>query len=97
MQANLINTFQAYSEAVNQRTSGAAEAVKYGAIGVIIRSMSLRLDDYPHTGTMSYGSLPPSKRIPAAAISTNAAEKLSNLLLINPNLKFFFLCLHIIN
>jgi len=88
MQANLINTFQAYGKAVNQRTSGAAEAVKYGAIGVIIRSMSLRLDDYPHTGTMSYGSLPPSKRIPAAAISTNAAEKLSNLLKINPNLKF---------
>ena len=88
MQPNLINTFQAYGEAVNQRTSGAAEAVKYGAIGVIIRSMSLRLDDYPHTGTMSYGSLPPSKRIPAAAISTNAAEKLSNLLKINPNLKF---------
>ncbi len=88
MQPNLINTFQAYGEAVNQRTSGASEAVKYGAIGVIIRSMSLRLDDYPHTGTMSYGSLPPSKRIPAAAISTNAAEKLSNLLKINPNLKF---------
>ena len=88
MQPNLINTFQAYGEAVNQRTSGAAEAVKYGAIGVIIRSMSLRLDDYPHTGTMNYGSLPPSKRIPAAAISTNAAEKLSNLLKINPNLKF---------
>ena len=88
MQPNLINTFQAYGEAVNQRTSGAAEAVKYGAIGVIIRSMSLRLDDYPHTGTMSYGSLPSSKRIPAAAISTNAAEKLSNLLKINPNLKF---------
>ena len=38
MQPNLINTFQAYGEAVNQRTSGAAEAVKYGAIGVIIRS-----------------------------------------------------------
>jgi len=88
MQANLINTFQAYGEAVNQRTHGASEAVKYGAIGVIIRSMSLRLDDYPHTGTMSYGSLPSSKRIPAAAISTNAAEKLSNLLKINPNLKF---------
>nr|MBC8296924.1 M20/M25/M40 family metallo-hydrolase [Pelagibacterales bacterium] len=68
--------------------SGAAEAVKYGASGVIIRSMSLRLDDYPHTGTMNYGSLPSSKRIPAAAISTNAAEKLSNLLKINPNLKF---------
>ena len=88
MQSNLISTFQAYSEAVNQRTNGAFEAVKYGAIGVIIRSMSLRMDDFPHTGVMSYGKLTPSKRIPAAAISTNAAEKLSNLLLINPNLKF---------
>ena len=88
MQSNLISTFQAYGEAVNQRTNGALEAVKYGAIGVIIRSLSLRMDDFPHTGVMSYGNLPPSKRIPAAAISTNAAEKLSNLLLINKNLKF---------
>ena len=88
MQPNLINTFQAYGEAVSMRVNGAAEAVKYGAIGVIIRSMSLRLDDFPHTGVMSYGNLPSSKRIPAAAISTNAAEKLSNLLKINPDLKF---------
>ena len=88
MQPNLINTFQAYGEAVSMRVNGAAEAVKYGAIGVIIRSMSLRLDDFRHTGVMSYGNLPPSKRIPAAAISTNAAEKLSNLLKINPDLKF---------
>tara|TARA_S200000501_G_scaffold277748_1_gene261590 strand:+ start:983 stop:2356 length:1374 start_codon:yes stop_codon:yes gene_type:complete len=88
MQANLISTFQSYGEAVNQRTNGAIEAVKYGAIGVIVRSMNLRLDDFPHTGVMSYGTLLPSKRIPAAAISTNSAEKLSDLLKINPDLKF---------
>jgi hypothetical protein len=88
MQPNLVSTFQAYGEAVDQRVNGALEAIKYGAIGVIVRSMSLRLDDIPHTGTMSYGNLPSSKRIPAAAISTNAAEKLSKLLKINPNLKF---------
>ena len=90
MQPNLVSTFQAYGEAVDQRVNGAAEAIKYGAIGVIVRSMNLRLDDNPHTGTMSYGNLPSSKRIPAAAISTNAAEKLSKLLKINPNLKFLF-------
>jgi hypothetical protein len=39
---------------------------------------------------MSYGDQPISKRIPAAAISTNAAEKLSNLLKIAPELKFLF-------
>lgn len=88
MQPNLVSTFQAYGKAVDQRVNGAIEAVKYGAIGVIVRSMNLRLDDYPHTGTMNYGDLPESKRIPAAAISTNSAEKLSKLLKINPNLKF---------
>ena len=88
MQPNLVSTFQAYGKAVDQRVNGAIQAVKYGAIGVIVRSMNLRLDDYPHTGTMNYGDLPESKRIPAAAISTNSAEKLSKLLKINPNLKF---------
>jgi hypothetical protein len=48
------------------------------------------MDDYPHTGAMSYGDQPVSQRIPAAAISTNAAEKLSNLLKIAPKLKFLF-------
>ena len=88
MKQNEVSTFNSYGLAVNQRVNGAQEAVKYGAIGVIIRSLSLRLDDFPHTGVMNYGDLPPSKKIPAAAISTNASEKLSNLLKINPDLKF---------
>ena len=90
MQADLISTFSAYGGCVNQRYDGARQASQYGAIGVIVRSMSLRMDDHPHTGAMSYGDQPVSKRIPAAAISTNAAEKLSNLLKIAPNLKFLF-------
>tara|TARA_B100001939_G_C16931307_1_gene614003 strand:- start:157 stop:1560 length:1404 start_codon:yes stop_codon:yes gene_type:complete len=90
MQADLISTFSAYGGCVNQRYDGARQASQYGAIGVIVRSMSLRLDDYPHTGAMSYGDQPVSQRIPAAAISTNAAEKLSNLLKIAPKLKFLF-------
>ena len=90
MQADLISTFQAYSGCVDQRYSGANEASAYGAVGVIVRSMNLRLDDLPHTGAMSYGDQDVSKRIPAAAISTNAAEKLSKLLKLEPNLKFLF-------
>ena len=90
MQADLISTFSAYGGCVNQRYDGARQASKFGAIGVIVRSMSLRMDDYPHTGAMSYGDQPVNQRIPAAAISTNAAEKLSNLLKIAPYLKFFF-------
>ncbi len=89
MQADLVNTFAAYSGCVNQRYSGAEEASKMGAVGVIVRSMNLRLDDYPHTGSMSYGDLPNNKRIPAAAISTNGAELLSSMLTLNPKLRFY--------
>jgi len=90
MQANLINTFEAYGGCVSQRYSGAAEAAKYGAVGVIIRSMNLRLDDFPHTGTMSYGELPVSSRIPAAAISTTDAEYLSGILKLQKDARLFF-------
>jgi len=90
MQANLISTFAAYSGCVDQRYDGAREASEYGAVGVIVRSMNLRLDDFPHTGAMSYGDQAVSKRVPAAAISTNAAEKLSDLLKLEPDLKFLF-------
>jgi hypothetical protein len=89
MQADLINTFKAYGGAVDQRYNGAAEAAKYGALAVIVRSLNFRLDDYPHTGVMSYGDLPINKRIPAAAISTNDAELLSSMIPLNPKLRFF--------
>jgi hypothetical protein len=90
MQASLIQTFQAYGGCVNQRYAGAREAVKYGAVGVIVRSMSLRQDDLPHTGSMSYGDLPVEERIPSAAISTNDANLLSSMLSLQPDLKFYF-------
>ncbi|MBO6607151.1 M20/M25/M40 family metallo-hydrolase [Psychroserpens sp.] len=90
MQADLINTFEAYGGCSSERYRGAAEAAKYGAVGTIVRSLNLRLDDYPHTGSMSYGDLPPSQRIPSAAISTNDAELLSGMLALNKDLKFFF-------
>ena len=90
MDPTLINTFQAYSGSVNQRTQGAAKAAKLGAVGVIVRSMTTTLDDYPHTGSMYYDGLALNERIPAAAISTNGAELLSSMLSLNPNIKFFF-------
>ncbi|WP_418509377.1 M20/M25/M40 family metallo-hydrolase [Corallibacter sp.] len=90
MQADLIQTFEAYGGCVDQRYAGAMEAAKLGAVGVIVRSMNLRLDDFPHTGSMTYGDLPNSKRIPSAAISTNDAETLSTMLALDKNVKFFF-------
>ena len=80
--------FLAYRDAVNQRSSGASEAAKLGAVGAIIRSMNLALDDFPHTGSTRYEE--GVTQIPAAAISTNGAELLSQRLKEDPQLQFEF-------
>jgi hypothetical protein len=90
MQDDLIQTMRAYGGAVGQRYSGASEAAKYGAVGVVVRSMSLSQDDFPHTGAMSYGDTPKDLRVPACAISTNGANYLSATLKLQPNLLFYF-------
>lgn len=90
MQVHLIDTFEAYGGCADQRYSGAYEAGKLGAVGVIVRSLNLRLDDFPHTGSMTYGDLPVSQRIPSAAISTNDAELLSTMVSLDPSIHFFF-------
>ena len=73
-----LNTFGAYGGAVDQRVFGASKASKFGAVGVIVRSMTLQQDDVPHTGTTVYED--EDNPIPAIAISTNAADLLSRLL-----------------
>ena len=90
MDASLINTFESYGGCVNQRYSGAMEASKFGAIGVIVRSMNLRIDDFPHTGSMTYGDIPPQERIPSAAISTKHADLLSTMVKLDNNVLFYF-------
>lgn len=86
----LINTFKAYGGCVGQRFSGARVCSEFGAKGVIVRSMTNGINDYPHTGSMGYGDIPKEQYIPAAAISSRAAENLSKDLKSNPNLKFYF-------
>ncbi|HFC01063.1 MAG TPA: peptidase M28 family protein [Phaeodactylibacter sp.] len=78
MDPTQIRTFRAYGGAVAQRTRGASTAAEYGAVAVLVRSMTTRLDDIPHTGTLVYKD--GVKKIPAVAISTNDAELLSRLL-----------------
>jgi hypothetical protein len=90
MNPEFIETFHAYGSCVDQRSSGAREAGKLGALGVIVRSMNLRIDDLPHTGMTNYGDTPMDQRIPAAAISTLGANQLSALLKDNPNATFYF-------
>lgn len=73
--------FEAYGKAVDQRGRGAIEGAKVGAKAVLVRSMTLRLDDVPHTGAMHYDD--EVARIPAAAISTAGAERLGALVRAN--------------
>ena len=69
-----IQTFVAYGESGIYRGSGASRAAKYGAVGVMIHSLSTAPDNEPHTGGMRYDeSLP---KIPAVALGPNDAKAL---------------------
>lgn len=73
-----ISTFKAYGGCYAIRGYGAVEASRLGAKAVIIRSIGMPVDGHPHTGVMTY--VDSVKKIPAAAISTSDAEKLSTFL-----------------
>jgi len=70
-----IKTFHSYGEAVMYRGQGASRAAKYGALAVIVRSMSHGANNFPHTGAMRYDSAYPL--IPAVAIGLEDADRLS--------------------
>ena len=78
MDPALLNNFAAYGQAADQRTSGASKAASLGAAGVIVRSLTTSLDDFPHTGGVRYTE--GIKKIPAVAVSTKGANLLSTLL-----------------
>jgi carboxypeptidase Q len=75
MNQTYINVFKAYGESGTSRRLGASQAAKYGAIGVMVRSLAINIDNYPHTGALQYNDSFP--KIPAVAISTKDAEWLS--------------------
>ena len=77
MDPTQLRTFNAYGGAVDQRVFGAARAARFGAKAVVVRSITTRLDDFPHTGVSVYEEGTP--QIPAIAISTQDAELLSRL------------------
>lgn len=88
MDPTQVNTFNAYGGAVNQRSRGAIEASKLGAVGVIIRSMTLANDEHPHTGAMRYEDK--VTKIPAAAIATQDADLLSRMLKKDKKARFYY-------
>jgi len=77
MDPTQLRTFNAYGGAVDQRVNGPARASRYGAVATLVRSMTTKLDNVPHTGVTVFNDDPVT---PALAISTNDAELLSGLL-----------------
>lgn len=70
-----INTFQSYGDAVKYRGQGPSQAAKYGAVGIIIRSMTHSTDNNPHTGSTRYDTN--YAKIPAVAMGLQDADKLA--------------------
>ncbi|MCX6956590.1 MAG: M20/M25/M40 family metallo-hydrolase [Verrucomicrobia bacterium] len=85
MDPSFVSTGRAYGDAGDQRFRGPAAAGKYGAVAALTRSLSLSLDDVPHTGLTVYASDQP--KVPAAALSTHAANQLSAALIATPRLR----------
>jgi carboxypeptidase Q len=75
MNPTYISTFRAYGESGIARRRGPSAAAKLGAVAVMVRSLASNPDDYPHTGATAYNDSFP--KIPAVAISTNDADRLS--------------------
>lgn len=71
-----VNTFLAYRDANAYRGQGPSRAAKYGAKGVIVRSMSHAADNHPHTGATRYDSA--YAKIPAVAIGLRDADWLAD-------------------
>jgi carboxypeptidase Q len=78
MDRRTAEPFAAYGGAADQRVGGASVAARHGAVAVLVRSLTFRQDHYPHTGMLRYD--PGTPRIPAAAIATADADRLSRLL-----------------
>lgn len=76
-----------YGHAVDQRWAGAFRAAKYGAVGVVVRSVTHSYDAFPHTGAMHYEDT--IQHIPAMAIATMDADILHYALSGNYEVEFF--------
>jgi carboxypeptidase Q len=71
-----IQTFLSYGDAVRYRAVGPSRAAQYGAVAVLVRTMSHSVDNNPHTGALDY--LDSFPKIPAAAVGLQDADKLAS-------------------
>lgn len=80
-----LNTFKAYGGCVSQRVHGSNWCSPYGALAVLVRSVSNRCDLHPHTGTIHYAD--GVQPIPMIAVATAAADVLEYLSHKDPGLR----------
>src|SRR3954452_18629158 len=69
--------FTNYGETSRYRWNGASRAARHGALAMLIRSVGPNGLRLPHTGALTYAADAP--RIPAAAISTEDADRLQRM------------------
>jgi carboxypeptidase Q len=75
-----VAPFQGYGDAVRYRGLGADSAKAFGALAALVRSVTPRSLNTPHTGGMRYRDTSRSARnIPAAAITVENAEMLQRM------------------
>lgn len=72
-----IEPSTSYGQAGQYRRNGASRAAKYGAVGIMIRSLTEATDNNPHTGSMTYNDSFP--KIPAIALGGYDADYVWNL------------------
>jgi carboxypeptidase Q len=69
--------FVDYGATVQYRVNGPSRAARYGAVAVLVRSITPVSLQTPHTGAMNYD--PQQPKIPAAAITIESAELLQRM------------------
>ena len=75
-----LHPFTAYGQAVQYRAAGADSATAYGAVAVLVRSVTPRSFRTPHTGGMAYADTGRrGPRIPAAAITVEDAKMMQRM------------------
>jgi carboxypeptidase Q len=65
--------FTTYGDTVKYRSKGASEAAKLGAVAALVRSVSPKSLQSPHTGALGYEA---DWKIPSAAVTVEDAERM---------------------
>ncbi len=82
-----VGTFNSYRDAVRYRGQGPSRAAKYGAVAVLVRSMTHATDNNPHTGGLNYNDSFP--KIPSMAVGLMDADKLATAITNSKEVKLY--------